>query len=187
LANEAEKSKSLSVPLSILENKDFHLDKLLMECKNSGLLIIDGKQVKFMNEASRFFANGGWLEEYINSLLNQLKGEAVLQDSSHLNLKIGTDNSLNEIDIAFMAKNRLHIIECKTKRLAGNHAGSAGTDSLYKLDSISDLGGLGTKAMLVSYRNLGQADANRARDLKIKVVQSTEIHNLKLIMRNWIG
>lgn len=187
LANEAEESKSLNVSLSVLENKDFHLDKLLRECQNSGLLVIAGKLIQFTNETSRFFANGGWLEEYINSLLNQLKGEAVLQDSSHLNLKIGTDNSLNEIDIAFMAKNRLHIIECKTKRLVGNHAGSAGTDSLYKLDSISDLGGLGTKAMLVSYRALGQADAKRAKDLKIKVVQGTEIQTLKTIVRSWIG
>ena len=73
LAYEAEESKSLSVPLSILANKDFHLDKLLRECKNSGLLINDGKLITFTNEASRFFANGGWLEDYINALLNQLK------------------------------------------------------------------------------------------------------------------
>lgn len=187
LANEAEKNNSLSASISILEKQDVYLEKLLRECKNSGLLLTDGKLIKFANEASRFFANGGWLEEYINSLLNQLKGESVLQDSSHLNLKIGTNNSSNEIDIAFMAKNRLHIIECKTKRLTGNHAGSAGTDSLYKLDSISDLGGLATKSMLVSYRPLGKADAKRAKDLKIKVVQGTEIQTLKATIRSWIG
>ena len=85
-----------------------------------------------------------------------------------------------------MANNKLHIIECKTKRLSGKQAGSAGTESLYKLDSISALGGLGTKAMLVTYRPLNTYDAQRARDLRIKVVQAAELQNLKGVLRAWV-
>lgn len=189
LASEAEIKKSLSVALSILDRQDVHLDNLLRECELSGILRRDhsGKTIHFSDHETRFFANGGWLEEYINSRLNELKAEGLLQDSSHLNLKIASPQSTNEIDVAFMAKNRLHIIECKTKRLTGQYAGSAGTDSLYKLDSISDLGGLGTKAMLVSYRTLGKADAQRAKDLNIRVVQGEQIQTIKNTIRSWVS
>ena len=189
LASEAEIKKSLSIPLSIISRQDVHLDDLLRECEISGVLHSEdaGKNIRFSNPETRFFANGGWLEEYINSRLNELKAEGLLQDSSHLNLKIATPKSTNEIDVAFMAKNRLHLIECKTKRLTGHYAGSAGTESLYKLDSISDLGGLGTRAMLVSYRQLGQADAQRAKDLNSRVVQGEQIQTIKSTIRSWIS
>lgn len=189
LANEAEHKAELVVALSVLDKTDNHLDELLRECKFSDILQYDAtnRKVRFTSEETRFFANGGWLEEYINSRLNELKSKGVLQDSSYLNLKVASAKSSNEIDVAFMARNRLHLIECKTKRLTGQYAGSAGTESLYKLDSISDLGGLGTKAMLISYRPLGKADAQRAKDLNIRVVQGEEIQRITNALREWIG
>ena len=188
LASDAEASKSLTINIGDLRATS-QLDSLLKECEWAGILKYNtqNQTLTFTDDDARFFANGGWLEEFINSRLNELKGEGVLQDSSHLNLKIGNDSTSNEIDVAFMAKNRLHLIECKTKRLTGKHAGSAGTESVYKLDSISDLGGLATKSMLVSYRSLGQADLSRAKDLRIKVVQSSEIQQIKYIIKDWIS
>jgi hypothetical protein len=187
LASEALQQNSLQVPLS-LEQCDENLPKLLNECKDARIIshFKAGDSIRFSDEKSRFFANGGWLEEYVNACLNQLKSEGLLQDNSHLNLEISSAHSKNELDVAFMAKNRLHIIECKTRRLTGPYAGAAGTESLYKLDSIRDLGGLGTRAMLASYRKLGQADQQRAQDLKIRVVQGEEIQRIKERIRNWI-
>lgn len=189
LANEAEEQRRLEVSLETLRKLDNHLHALLQACQASGILEYDKKRgtVAFADEKERFFANGGWLEEYINTRLNQLKSDGVLQDNSHLNLKIASAKSTNEIDVAFMARNRLHIIECKTRRLTGKHVGTAGTESLYKLDSISDLGGLGTKSMLVSYRPLGNADRQRARDLRITVVEGEQIQRMKDVIRDWIG
>jgi len=86
-----------------------------------------------------------------------------------------------------MARNRLHLIECKTKRMAGKGTTEVATDTVYKLDSISDLGGLGTRSMLVSYRQLKEADRQRAKDLRIKVVQGTQIQQLKSQLREWIN
>lgn len=188
LASDAEASKSLHVALSALGNyQDQYLEKLLKECTYAQLLTQDKDQISFRSEEARFFANGGWLEEYINSKLNELKRDGLLQDSSQLNLKVQyLSKTENEIDVAFMANNKLHLVECKTKRLTGTYAGSAGTESLYKLDSIRDLGGLGTKSMLVSYRPLGNADAQRAKDLNIKVIQGEQIHNMKEALRAWI-
>lgn len=189
LASEAEQKKTLSISLTLLEKPDMRLEALLIQCAGSGILIHqkDKKQVLFQDENARFFANGGWLEEYINGRLNEMKSEGILQDSSHLNLEIASPKSTNEIDVAFMARNRLHLIECKTRRLTGVHAGRAGTESLYKLDSLSDLGGLGTRSMLVSYRPLGAADKQRAKDLRIKVVEGEQIKDIKGTLKAWIS
>ncbi len=189
LASEAEQKKTLSISLTLLEKPDPHLDALLTQCAGSEILTHqkDKRQITFKSEKTRFFANGGWLEEYINGRLNELKSEGVLQDSSHLNLEIASPKSTNEIDVAFMARNRLHLIECKTRRLTGAQAGRAGTESLYKLDSLSDLGGLGTRSMLVSYRALGPADKQRAKDLRIKVVEGAQLKDIKGILKAWIS
>ena len=42
------------------------------------VLVIDSKtHLVFINEEARFFANGGWLEEYVYGLLLSLKKEGV--------------------------------------------------------------------------------------------------------------
>ncbi|MBC6907364.1 DUF1887 family protein [Saccharophagus sp. K07] len=188
LAHMAENNSNLTASLTALEKADPHLPHLLKECEAANILTFTptNNSLRFSSDEARFFANGGWLEEYINSRINELKSEGLLQDNSHLNLKIASQNATNEVDVAFMANNRLHIIECKTRRLTGQFAGSAGTESLYKLDSIRDLGGLGTKSMLVSYRPLGNADAQRAQDLRIRVVQGEGIQRIKETIRRWI-
>ncbi len=189
LASYAEQKKSLSISFSDCNlQQDKHLQALLAELSIANVLSIsDNTAIKFSDEKSRFFSNGGWLEYYVNSLLNQLKSEHIIQDSARLNLKIRSAmGSENELDIAFMANNHLHIIECKTKRFTGAKAGLAGTDALYKLDSISDLGGFGTKSMLVSYRQLQDADRQRAKDLRIKVIEGDAIQQLKTHLKTWL-
>lgn len=189
LASIAGQQKSLQISMDLLNGTpDAHLLALMAELRTAGILnSSDPHIVRFSNEASRSYANGGWLEFYVNSLLNRLKVDGVIQDSARLNLKISSSkDSQNELDVAFMANNHLHIIECKTKRMSGSDMGAAVTDSLYKLDSISDLGGLGTKAMLVSYRELRATDKQRATDLRIKVVAGIEIQNLKSHLKKWI-
>ena len=189
LAALAEERGNLRIPFSELKQDEHnHLKALLAEFRSAGMLQeTDKSVVHFSDASSRTFANGGWLESYVNSLLNKLRGEGVLQDSAHLNLRVkNANNTSNEIDVAFMANNHLHIVECKTKRLAGSQTGAAGTEALYKLDSISALGGLGTRSMLVSYRNLRDADRQRAGDLRIKVIEGPGIQNLKTHLREWI-
>lgn len=183
LANKAEKSMC-----SRMDGHAPHLfDHLLQSIEAAQLAEQQGDNLVFANEQARQFLNGGWLEAYVNSQLNSLKSEGILQDSPRLNVEVlNHQGTKNELDVAFMANNRLHIIECKTKRLSGKQAGHAGTESLYKLDSISELGGLGTKAMLVSYRALNQYDAQRAKELRIQVIQPATLMQLKSSLRNWI-
>ncbi|MEX0618069.1 MAG: DUF1887 family CARF protein [Pseudohongiellaceae bacterium] len=191
LASVAESKNTLSLVLkTVVPHSDPQLPILLNECAIAGLLrekITD--QIHFAGEVARSWLNGGWLESYINSQLNELKKDGVIQDSPRLNLHIHRSgaSSHNEVDVCFMAKNRLHLIECKTKRMAGKGTAEATTDTVYKLDSISDLGGLGTKSMLASYRKLKPADRQRAKDLRISVIQGVQIRQLKPALREWIN
>lgn len=190
LASVAENQNTLSVtPKQEFRHIDPQLTSLLNECAEAGLL--RGKvtdRLHFTDSETRSWANGGWLESYVSSILNELKSEGVIQDSPRLNQhihRIGA-TSHNEVDVCFMARNRLHLIECKTKRMEGRGTADNTADTVYKLDSISDLGGLGTKSMLVSYRGLSKADEQRARDLRIKVIQGAQIQRLKSSLREWI-
>ena len=190
LASVAEDRKTLSLPLNAtIKHADAQLSVLLRECEAAGLL--RGRSVDhihFVDKAARSWTNGGWLESYVNSKLNELKSDGVIQDSPRLNLHIHRRGatSHNEVDVCFMARNRLHLIECKTKRMAGKGTANNTKDTVYKLDSISDLGGLGTKSMLVSYRNVNKADKQRAKDLRIKVIEGTQIQRLKTLLHEWI-
>lgn len=190
LASMAEDRNTLTLPLSTLKYTDPQLSVLLEECAAAGVLSGPAhQQVSFADATARSWANGGWLEYYVNSQLNALKGEGVIQDSPRLNLHIHRTGatSHNEVDVCFMARNRLHLVECKTKRMAGKGSSDATTDTVYKLDSISALGGLGTKSLLVSYRALKPADQQRAKDLRISVIQGAQLHNLKALLRDWIS
>lgn len=190
LAAEAESRNVLKISLKdTLKGRDTELDSLLRSAEFADLLKVTGDNLTFSDAQARTFANGGWLEFYVNSSLNQLKSAGTLQDSPKVNLHIQRqgETSHNEVDVCFMAKNRLHLIECKTKRMSGKGTGVMTTDTMYKLDSISELGGLASKAMLVSYRTLNHADKQRAKDLKIKVVEGHQLQQLKNQLQSWIS
>jgi len=189
LASRAADNNTLMIhPNDIGGKQDQQLPAMLQTFQRAQLLHErPGGSWQFSSEASRAFANGGWLESYVNSRLNELKSDGWLQDSPRLNLKINTPNQVaNELDIAFMAHNHLHIVECKTKRFTGPNDPQAGAEALYKLDSLKELGGLGTKSLLISYRKLRAADKQRADDLRIKVVEASQLKNLKSALKEWI-
>ena len=74
----------------------------------------------------------------------------------------------------------------RTRRFDGAAAGK-GTDTLQKLDSLTDLlGGLKARAMLVSYRPLSLHDRQRAKDLRIEVCQGVELKQLQARLKKWV-
>lgn len=191
LASEAERKQTLSVAKDSIKNRlDPNLETLLNECKAAEILTETSQgTINFTNEEAREFANGGWLEAYVASTLNGLKSEGFIQDKPYLNLHITKQDgsSHNEVDVCFMAANRLHLIECKSKRMSGPGTSQMTTDTIYKMDSISELGGLASKSMLVSYRDVNrEADINRAKALGIKIIAGSKIQNLKSELRSWI-
>jgi hypothetical protein len=108
-----------------------------------------------------------------------------LQDyamSLEIRSRSGTEN---EIDVTFLKNNRLHLIECKTKKFVGEY--TKGAETLYKMDTLRDLGGQQTRSLLVSYQNIPPYDEQRARDLRIKVLDHRLLQKLEYELLQWIG
>lgn len=159
--------------------------ELLDLFEQAGVCQIKGQQLVFKDEETRFICNGGWLEQHTYGICINLRKTLGIQDIA-ANITIhrqpaGKTAVKNEMDIALIKANRLHLIECKTKRFEN------GAEVLYKLDSLRDLmGGLQGRAMLVSFNTLDKASRARAKELKIELCCKSELSNLKQHLENWL-
>ena len=141
----------------------------------------------FLNEAARFFVNGGWLELHVARAMERLAARHGAQGVAR-NLRVeSAGHARNEIDVAALVHNRLYLIECKTRSMQGaGDAAGPGAEALYKLDSLTALGGLNTRGMAVSYQPLQPWDKQRAGDLRIKVIESGQLRHLDDHLAKWI-
>lgn len=153
-----------------------------------------GSTLKFRDEASRFFVNGGWLEHHLLQILRDLQGEHPITDIAfNLNVTHPDGITKNEIDVAFMFRNTLHIIECKTANLAqvGVTKEDKATESVYRMESLLKFGGLRTRGMIVDYRgafSASDANRNRAQLSKLEILSGRELKDAKnFIARKWMS
>lgn len=159
--------------------------ELLELFEQAGLCRIDGRRLSFPDQQARFVANGGWLEMHTYKICTQLKKDCRIQDVA-CNITIqrhpaGKTPVKNEIDVGLIRDNRLHLIECKTKRFEKD------ADVLYKLDSLRDLiGGLQGRAMLVSFNSLDKVSRARAKELNIALCSKTDLRNLQQHLHAWL-
>ncbi len=187
--SKAGKVENLSVKLENKDNHDKYFLDLIELFKKYKLLIFDGSQkIRFPNEASRLYVNGGWLEDYV---LEQVKGLKLTEDiyDCRSNLRVKSPNKVeNEIDVAFTAKNRLHLIECKTVNYQSHRNLAKGDQAAYKLDSIRDMmAGTFGKAIIVSYQKMTKHDRQRCQDLGISLTESDKINEIAPILTKWIN
>lgn len=143
-----------------------------------------GDRLRFPDEISRFLVNGGWLERHLFEILLEFKEKLQIQDLSTSLKVVSEGGSPNEIDVAFLWNNKLHLIECKTRTYRGS--GQPGANTLYKMDTLRDLGGMNTRALLISYQPLADYDRQRARDLKINLLTGTALKGLGKHLEEWI-
>lgn len=172
--------------------------KLIERFETEGLLAWQDEGLRFPDEDARFYVNGGWLEDHVYSVLFGLrtrmhhKGRSIQDFGRNLEVsrRVGVGKELvrNELDVAFLADNRLYIIECKTQRFDRSPGSSGkGATALYKLDTLKDLlGGLQARAMLVSYRDLCSVDQQRAKDLNIRICSGAGIAGLDRQIEAWV-
>ena len=187
LAASSEDNNLLSAPLSRQQLNCPQLQTLIDDLEDAELLTREGEQLCFSHEEARFFANGGWLEEYVYGLLLSLKKEVPeLQDIAQgvaIKRKVGSGFVHNELDIVILANNKLHLIECKTKKFERGE----GNQVIYKLDSLSDLlGGIQARAALVSYKGIRTSEKLRAKELEIALMCEEDLVNLKANLKNWL-
>jgi len=201
LARSARRDPGLRVEMTPDQFKSSPLCDILALFEEAGLLHVEGRVVAFKNEEARAFANGGWLEAHVYEALQSLRSQhenlsdvvmgvrVAFAGSSHQ--AVGNDK--NEIDVAFLFRNTLHLIECKTANLAqpGSGDDDKATEAIYKMESLLKLGGLRTRGMVVDYRGqLSQSEANRKRaaEAGIAIVSGVQLKDLKgTISRLWLA
>jgi hypothetical protein len=169
---------------------------------DAGLLRQQGDTLIFKDEESRFFANGGWLEAHVYEALQSLRAQHDGLTDVAMGVRVafggqdprsaGKAKDKNEIDVAFLYRNTLHLIECKTANLAQGGKGddNKATEALYKMESLLKLGGLRTRGMVVDYRGQlasSEADRQRAKESHIEIVSGVQLKDLKgTIARLWL-
>lgn len=184
LSQEAQ--KTLRVALSPRQRDSLSLDALLRKFEDAQILRRQGDHIIFRDEHARRFANGGWIEHHVYMAVCQVTGALDIRDKA-ANLQVLADNGQpNEIDIAFLAGNRLFMIECKTARM--NHEGDTkANDTLYKLtENCRRIGGLGTRGMLATYRPLADSELRLAKALRIEIVAAQSLARLSERIKAWV-
>lgn len=187
IGQKCEKSRKLKHPLTDDEQDSRSLMELLKVASSCKILNLEGdRAITYTSEATRDFAKGGWLEVHTFNQVTKLTGALDIRDRA-CNLEVISNDSVkNEIDIAFLARNRLHTIECKTGNLAFE-GGYKANDALFKLaENARRFGGIGTKSMLVTFRTLGEPERRLARALNVTVVQGKELASLSSHIKKWV-
>ena len=193
LAQDAEIRRSLSVPLTAWQLDSRSLDVLLRDFEQADALTLKDNRVHFASDTTRDFVKGGWLELHAIDAVHQITGALAIRDkAANLEVIDVTSGTRNELDIAFLAHNRLFVIECKTARIDRPQGGDdrlsapKANDTLFKLsDNCRRIGGLGTRGMLVSYRKLREPELKLARALGITVVAGADIARLPEKLKHW--
>jgi hypothetical protein len=186
LAEHAKSRPRFRIELSTDQQDSRGLDRLLQDFAGAGVLSIDGPVVCFASETDRAFAQGTWFEEFVARRVGSAKEDLGIRDHAPNVVVRGRRGEEHELDVAFMARNRLHVIECKTARMDGPRAAKA-NDVLFKVAEITrNVGGLGARAMLASYRTLNEYERDLARALNINVVSGADLHRLKERLKAWV-
>lgn len=194
-ASESEYS-NFKTALSSKHKNIKSLITLFEELHHKDLLDFDHDTIDFRDKTHKELLNGIWLEELTYKAIENIKS---IQDKA-MSVEVGNSSynqkknqyapenqgNQNEFDIAFIAKNRLHIIECKTQKM-NKEEGIKPEDILYKLEALKTYGGLMTKKCLVSYFEVPESVKNRAKELRIEIIQGKDLQRLREKIANWIG
>ncbi len=186
LAQQAEEKGRLDIALSPQQQDSRSLEALLRHFQEAGVLAVKGDMLTFADADERAFAKGGWLEHHVYRTVTAVSGGLGIRDKAANLFVVDAAGVKNELDVAFMARNRLFVIECKTARMDKPEAPKA-NDTLFKLSEVCRrVGGLGTHGMLASYRPLRDAEKRLARVLNIELVCGAELARLDEKLKRWV-
>ncbi len=161
--------------------------ELIALFESFGIVSIRDGAMEFPRLSDVDFISGGWLEEYVFSVVGSLPvtdlrmGVTVKWDQT------GRNAPINEYDVIFTHENRLFLVECKTKRFLGADREESNDELIYKLETLKEAaGGLYGKGMLVSYRRLTDAQKQRLAANKLEFCDGANLKNLSERIKRWI-
>jgi len=182
-------NSSHSYELNNHDLKNNQLMQLLKQFDQADMLTIRGRKLKFSHDKARFYCNGGWLENHVYALIYGMRQKRPhISDLSKGMLIVRNQGKVkNELDVVAMSHNRLHIIECKTRRFSkSKDEKSAANSAIYRLDTIKSItGGLSGRAMLISYQPLNKYTLSRAKDLGIYCCSHKQLQQLERHLFNY--
>lgn len=162
--------------------------------QEAGKLHVSSGKIQYTSKEARFWCNGGWLEEFVQTRLFFLQAHGILDDWAS-NIQITSEQNINkdkrltsdpnnELDAAFTAKNRFFIIECKTANLERTKDFS---NIIYKLDSLRrNLGGVFSHGMIVSIHYPGPKVIQRCERNNINLTYGADVLKLDEKIKSWI-
>lgn len=154
-------------------------------CKAVGKLDYTDSAIVFRDEDALNWCKGLWLEEYVDATLARLEREGRLVSWSGSVVVRDAKDVSNELDAVFTAGNKLHLVECKTSRLARDDINTQGV--IYRQSSLGGrLGGIFTRSMICSVDSLTPAEIRRARGAGINIVMGANLKNLHRVINQWI-
>ena len=186
IAQQAQVRGVLRWKMELQHLDSLSLAALLRHFSTAGVLRVEGDAICFADQDNLSFANGGWLELHVFRVLSEsARGLEIREQAANLNVA-NPQGVKNEMDIAFLARNRLYVIECKTQRMDRPDSLKA-NDTLYKIaENCRRIGGSGTRGMLVSYRNLNDHEKRLAAALNIELVCGRDIQRLPEKLKHWV-
>ena len=164
------------------------LTQLSQADKNQGIIRFNGKSIDYKNHHDKFFTNGGWFEEFAYSRLKQNTKIKDIQCGLHVNNDIydkeylSEDFNRNELDVAFIANDKLHIIECKTSQISTTE----GAKIIYKLEALKKYGGSMTKTCLLSYDKVPKVVKQRAKAAGVYIISAFDLKEFDKNITKWI-
>jgi hypothetical protein len=134
---------------------------------------------KMMTKDEIGYVTGGWLEEYVFTVVDDLVAEKILDDGLikvQLKSIYGSDS---ELDIAFVKENAFYHIECKT--LGEKSEQNIVRDEIYKKGAISTLLGKGNKRAMIctTQKEMKESLRNRAKDYDVEILAIDEVRNIR--------
>jgi Card1-like, endonuclease domain len=190
LASEA-KGSLISPPVAPSTTARDSYQGILALFAETGLLKEAGNRLEFTSEDARDFICGGWLEDHVFSEIRGLSGKGGVHDICRgvsFFTTVKGQRVQNELDVVFLADNRLYFIECKTVKLNKTSEGfRIQNNFLYKLHSLkSSVGELNTRAMLVSYKPMGRRQLERAEAMGLELCSGKALENIKGHIQKWL-
>lgn len=196
LAAKTENKEPYRAQLNKDERHDEKLKMYLSELEQIGLVNIlnNYEAVEFINATNRFFINGGWLEEFVFDRLVALQKDypqinyvarSVTVKYKYDAPEFADDDSKtkNELDVMALINNQLWVFEVKTKDMKQSNSDTAENPTqtmLYKLAGIIyRLGGQNTRGVVISFRRIGPYDKDRAKILKLGMLEGKDMSSLK--------
>ncbi|MGI0118379.1 Card1-like endonuclease domain-containing protein [Zooshikella sp. RANM57] len=182
LASTANNLKLYSRRLSSQEYYNAQLQELVGSLEYYCLVKLEKKRLVFSSEESRAFCNGFWLEEYVFSELDKIATECdFIQDVARgveVVWDYGNSTVRNELDVVFLANNRLFIIECKARNFLAQR--KSGINTIYKMEALLHrLGGKNTCGIIASFGNFNIHNKERARLMGLCILEAEKLLDLK--------